>query len=158
MKHCCEDKADALAALRGRQGRVLKIVLAVNAIMFVVEVVAGVLGRSTALLGDSLDMFGDAFVYGVTLFALHRSAAWKAKAAVTKGVVMAIFAVGVLAEVAHKVVAGVVPAPETMGGSDWLPSPRTSAVFFSSCGTGKMTSTCGPRGSAHAMTSSRTWP
>lgn len=73
MKHCCEDKASALELLRERQGRMLKFVLAINLVMFGVEVVAGWLAQSTAVLADALDMFGDALVYGFTLYVLDRT-------------------------------------------------------------------------------------
>jgi Co/Zn/Cd efflux system component len=115
MKHCCEDKADALRMLRERQGRVLKLLLTVNAVMFAVEVVAGLWSRSTALLGDSLDMFGDAAVYAATLHVLDRGPLWKARAAVLKGMVMALFGTVVLVEAAGKAIGQVVPDAGTMG-------------------------------------------
>jgi len=116
MKHCCDDKAEALAQLRSRQSRVIKVVLAINAIMFAVELVAGLASRSTALLGDSLDMLGDALVYGATLYAFARGPVEKARTALLKGGVMALFAVGVLAEAIIKAARGAVPAAELMGG------------------------------------------
>jgi Co/Zn/Cd efflux system component len=60
-------------------------------------------------------MLGDSLVYGFSLYVLWRSAAWKAKAALLKGVIMAVFAIGVLFEAVHKMVAGIVPVAETMG-------------------------------------------
>jgi cation diffusion facilitator family transporter len=102
MDPCCEAKASDLAALRSRQGRVLAIVLAVNAAMFCVEFGAGLVSRSSALLADSLDMLGDSLVYGFSLFALQRSQLWRAGAALAKGLLMAAFGLGVLAETASK--------------------------------------------------------
>lgn len=115
MKDCCEGKSEALACLRTRQGRVLKIVLAINAAMFVVEAVAGLAGRSTSLLADSLDMFGDAAVYGVSLYALDRGDAWRARASLLKGGLMAAFGLGVLGEAAWKALGHGVPQATTMG-------------------------------------------
>ena len=115
MKHCCEDKSEALAALRVKQKRMLQIVLAVNGAMFLVEVVAGLLGRSTALLGDSLDMLGDAVVYGLSLYALDRGAAWRARASVVKGAIMVLFGLAVLVEAVSKAVGQVQPDAATMG-------------------------------------------
>ena len=109
MDDCCDSKAEELAALRLRQGRVLVIVLAVNASMFCVEFGAGVVAGSTALLADSLDMLGDSLVYGFSLFVLHRSLAWRARAALFKGGIMAAFGVGVLVEAALRLQAGVPP-------------------------------------------------
>jgi cation diffusion facilitator family transporter len=114
MDQCCEAKATELAAVRLRQGHVLVAVLAVNATMFCVEFGAGLLSGSTALLADSLDMLGDSFVYGFSLFVLHRSLAWRARAALAKGVIMAVFGVGVLLEAWFRLRAGVPPLAPAM--------------------------------------------
>lgn len=89
--------------------------MAINAVMFVAEGTAGLLAHSTALLADALDMLGDAFVYGLSLYALHRGAGWRAGAALTKGMIMAAFGVGVVIEAVLKLVAGVVPEGSLMG-------------------------------------------
>jgi Co/Zn/Cd efflux system component len=115
MDACCETKAKELSALHGKHKKVLTYVLAINAALFIVEAAAGLLAHSTALLADSLDMFGDSLVYGFSLYVLWRSAQWKARAAVFKGVVMALFGAGVLVEVLYKITTGVVPLAETMG-------------------------------------------
>jgi len=115
MDQCCNDKADALAALRVRQGRVLYLVLAVNAVMFFVEFVSGWLASSTALLGDSLDMLGDASVYAATLYALHRSERTRAGVALLKGAAMALLGLVVIAEAVRKSVFGLAPDAGWMG-------------------------------------------
>jgi len=112
---CCEAKEEELRTLRGKDKNVLTIVLVVNAVLFVVEASAGVLAHSTALLADSLDMLGDSLVYGFSLYVLWQSAEWKAVAAMVKGIVMALFGIGVLIEAIYKIAAGVVPVAETMG-------------------------------------------
>jgi cation diffusion facilitator family transporter len=115
MDACCETKADEISVLRGKHKNVLTTVLLINAVLFVVEAAAGLLANSTALLADSLDMLGDSLVYGFSLYVLWRSAAWKAKAALLKGAIMALFGIGVLFEAVYKMLAGVVPIAETMG-------------------------------------------
>jgi cation diffusion facilitator family transporter len=115
MDACCETKADELNALRGKHRTALVVVLLINAALFVVEAAAGLLANSTALLADSLDMLGDSLVYGFSLYVLWRSVAWKAKAALLKGAIMAVFGAGVLLEVIHKTITGIVPSAETMG-------------------------------------------
>jgi len=115
MDACCEQKAEEIKTLRGEHRRVLVVVLVINAVLFVVEAIAGLLANSTALLADSLDMLGDSLVYGFSLYVLWRSAAWKAKAALLKGAIMAVFGVGVLLEVIYKTISGIVPSAETMG-------------------------------------------
>ena len=114
MDECCEAKATDLTALRARQGRVLAIVMVVNLVMFGVEFGAGLIAGSTALLGDSLDMLGDSFVYGFSLFVLHRSMAWRARAALAKGAIMAVFGVGVLVQAGLELRAGVPPLVPAM--------------------------------------------
>lgn len=115
MDACCEQKAEEIKTLRGEHRKVLIVVLVINAVLFVVEAGAGMFAHSTALLADSLDMLGDSLVYGFSLYVLWQSAEWTARAAVLKGVVMAVFGVGVLAEAVYKTTVGVVPVAETMG-------------------------------------------
>jgi Co/Zn/Cd efflux system component len=115
MDDCCSAKAGELEVLRTRQGRVLKVVLAINAAMFLIEAVTGLAARSTALLADSLDMFGDASVYALTLYVIDRGPVWRSRAALVKGALMAIFGLGVLVEAVSRALAGAAPVAETMG-------------------------------------------
>jgi cation diffusion facilitator family transporter len=115
MDSCCQDKACELDELRERQSTVLWIVLGINAVMFVVEFVAGWVASSVALQADSLDMLGDTLVYGFSLFALMRSGRWKSSAALLKGVIMATFGFGVLAEAVYKILYGAAPEATLMG-------------------------------------------
>src|SRR3989338_5887596 len=96
MADCCNGKACEIDALRGRQSATLKIVLGINAVMFIVELTAGLLGNSVSLVADSLDMLGDALVYGFSLYVVARGSRMKAKAALFKGVIMAAFGFFVL--------------------------------------------------------------
>jgi Co/Zn/Cd efflux system component len=111
MRDCCEIRQD----VPERQRRVLQLVLAVNAAMFVVELGAGIRGHSTSLVADSVDMLGDAIVYGASLSVLARGALWQARVALGKGLLMAAFGAGVLLEVATKLQRGLLPAAEVMG-------------------------------------------
>jgi cation diffusion facilitator family transporter len=115
MEDCCEDKSCEIVALRESHGRVLWMVLAINAVMFVVEGWAGLVAHSTSLLADALDMLGDALVYGFSLFVLARSARWLAGAGLAKGGFMLAFGLGVLGEALYKVFHPVMPGVETMG-------------------------------------------
>jgi cation diffusion facilitator family transporter len=115
MDDCCVDKACAVAQLRERQATTLRLVLTANAGMFVVELVAGLLAGSVALLADSLDMLGDALVYGFSLYVVGRGPVWKAKAAVAKAALMALFGAFVLGQIVYKLVHPQVPSVEVMG-------------------------------------------
>jgi len=101
--------------MRESHGRVLWIVLVINALMFVVEGWAGLLAHSTSLLADALDMLGDALVYGFSLFVLARSVRWQAGAALAKGGFMLAFGLAVLGEAFYKALNPVMPSVETMG-------------------------------------------
>ena len=67
------------------QSRILLILLGINAVMFVVEIAAGIISQSTALIADSLDMFADATVYGIGLYAVGRPLSAKITAAHLSG-------------------------------------------------------------------------
>lgn len=114
MDGCCHADDLAALALRKEHRRVLVIVLAVNASLFLVELGAGLAAHSTALLGDSLDMLGDALVYGFSLYVLTRSERLRVSAAILKGGIMAAFGLFVLAEATQKMVSLIVPTAHTM--------------------------------------------
>ena len=114
MDSCCSDKIGAIDALRRRQRTTLRLVLVMNAAMFLVEFIAGVLAGSVALLADSLDMLGDALVYVFSLYVVSRDEIWKARAAVAKAFVMGLFGLFVLGQVVYKLVWPQLPASEAM--------------------------------------------
>jgi Co/Zn/Cd efflux system component len=116
MKDCCEVGTDFPA----RQRRVLHIVLWINVAMFFAEFISGVLANSTALLADSVDMLGDAMVYGFSLYVVARGTVWQTRVALLKGLIMAAFGFGVLAQVIVKVLTGVAPSAGIMGGIGFL--------------------------------------
>ncbi|WP_216186968.1 cation transporter, partial [Polynucleobacter sp. MWH-HuK1] len=63
-----------------RERQVLIWLLALNGAMFFVEIIAGWLAQSAGLIADALDMFADAAVYGVALYAVGKAASNKLKA------------------------------------------------------------------------------
>jgi Co/Zn/Cd efflux system component len=125
MKDCCE----IVPGVHGRQRRVLQIVLAINGAMFVVELVAGLVAGSTALLADSVDMLGDTVVYSFSLYILGRGPRWEARGALLKGGVMALFGVAILLEAAVKLARGGVPTAEVIGSIGILALAANSAVL-----------------------------
>lgn len=112
---CCQDKAGELAELQTRQGRVLWIALAINAILFVVEFSVGWLSRSTSLLADSLDMLGDSLVYAFSIWVLTRSNELRARAALGKGYLQLGFGLLVLGQAAWKLSTGLDVDARAMG-------------------------------------------
>lgn len=115
MSHCCNDKGCALEPMQARQGNTLRLVLVFNALMFLIELTAGLLANSVSLLADSLDMLGDALVYAFSLWVVSRGLVWKARAAMLKAGVMLAFGLFVAAEVISKLIHPQPPGFETMG-------------------------------------------
>jgi len=101
----------------GRRRRVLWLVLWINASMFVVELVGGLFAGSVALQADSLDMLGDALVYGFSLAVVAGSLRSRVRAAQLKGVIMLLFGLGVLIQVVLKMVRGLPPDPLLVSGT-----------------------------------------
>lgn len=91
------------------QSRVLLILLGINAVMFVVEITLGVLSESTALIADSLDMFADATVYGLGLYAVGRPASAKITAAHISGIFQIMLGALVTLDVLRRFVWGSEP-------------------------------------------------
>lgn len=89
--------------------RTLWILLAVNGFMFILEAVAGWWGESTGLLADSFDMFADASVYGIVLYAVGRSSRLQGNAARLSGAIQIALGVGVLADVLRRFLFGSEP-------------------------------------------------
>src|SRR5213594_3235826 len=110
MDECC-----AIRPVHAQQRRVLHVALWINLAMFLIELVAGLMAHSTALVADSVDMLGDAIVYGFSLYVIHRGTVWHTRAALLKGIIMAAFGIGVLIQVAVKIIHGLTPTVEVMG-------------------------------------------
>jgi Co/Zn/Cd efflux system component len=116
MANCCEDKSCAVDELGERQAGVLKIVLAINAVMFLVEAAGGYLASSTALLSDSLDNLGDALTYALSLYVVAGTDRAKAKVALFKGALIAAAALVVAAQIIYRLLVPSTPIFEAMGG------------------------------------------
>jgi Co/Zn/Cd efflux system component len=95
--------------------RVLWIALLVNALMFALEVSAGLGSGSLALLADAIDFFGDAANYGLTLAVLGSVPLWRARAALVKAASMLGFGILVMGKALWAVRSGAAPEPITMG-------------------------------------------
>ena len=96
--------------------RILRLALILNATMFVVGLIAGLIAQSMGLIADSLDMLADASAYGIALVAWQRSASFKASAATLSGTLLLILGAGVLAGVVWRLVAGSHPEGSWMMG------------------------------------------
>lgn len=96
-------------AVNQKEAGILKWLLAINGIMFGIEMVVGWYAQSTGLIADSLDMFADAAVYGLALYAVGHSARMKLRAAHFSGWLQMILALGALSEVIRRFIFGSEP-------------------------------------------------
>jgi Co/Zn/Cd efflux system component len=111
--HCCDEPAPPKPDSKFRTA--LWIALIINAAMFLVELIGGAYAHSSALWADSLDFFGDAVNYGVSLAVLGMSLYWRATVALLKGITMAVFGFVVMGKVIYAYIQGIPPEAITMG-------------------------------------------
>jgi len=110
---CCGPVEDVQATRAWR--RALWIALAVNAVMFVVELAAGTLSGSRSLQADALDFFGDAANYAISLGVAGLALAWRARAALVKGITIFAFGLYIMGAALWAAIMGANPDPEVMG-------------------------------------------
>jgi Co/Zn/Cd efflux system component len=83
--------------------------------MFLVIIAAALYAKSSALLADSLDNLGDALTYGLSIYAVSRGAAIKARVALFKGILILLAALMIAAQIAYRLFVPSVPVFEVMG-------------------------------------------
>ena len=129
MSGCCDSDC-SVDALRERQRGTLRVVLGINAVMFMVIAGAALYGHSTALLADSLDNLGDALTYGLSLYVVSRSASAKARVALFKGLLIFLAACVVIAQIIYRVAVPGTPIFEVMGAFSLLGLVANSVCLF----------------------------
>jgi len=113
---CC-DHSTLPDSHRGNRAfrRVLWAVLAINGVMFAVEIGAGLAAGSVALQADALDFLGDAANYAISLFVVGVALRYRAMAALAKGGTMGLFGLWVIGTVLWHATHGTLPTALTMG-------------------------------------------
>ncbi len=111
---CCGGTID-IAAMQAQQRRVLMIVLAINLATFAMMLIAAIYSGSSSLLSGSLDNFGDALTYALSLAVVGASASAKAKVALLKGILILAAAVAVAAQIVWRLNNPGVPIFEAIG-------------------------------------------
>ena len=125
MSECCGGEAK-----NQRERNLLWIVLSLNALMFLVEFVAGWIADSSGLLADSLDMLADTIVYSLSLYAVGRSITYKARAALFNGGLQLALGLLVILDVARRVWFGSEPQTTIMSSIALLALLVNSACFM----------------------------
>ncbi|WP_108398677.1 cation transporter [Devosia submarina] len=95
--------------------RVLWIVIAINAVMFIIEMAAGQLAGSQALQADALDFLGDTLTYGLSLAVIGASLRVRSTAALLKGLSLLLMGLWVFGSTAYQVLVLGTPSAEVMG-------------------------------------------
>lgn len=94
--------------------RTLWVVLLLNAAIAAGFFATGLTGDSRALIANGVDNLSDTAVYGLSLVALIQGRTWKNRAAMASGVMLLIFAGGILLDVGRRYVQGSDPIGPTM--------------------------------------------
>lgn len=110
---CCADKK--FEGLSQRYKRTLLVVIALNALMFGVELTGGIFSQSQALQADALDFLADALTYAMSLWVIGRSALLRSNVALVKGLSLALMGAWVLLSTLYRVFTEHTPEPFTMG-------------------------------------------
>ncbi len=111
---CCETSPSVFGQDQ-RYRRVLWVALAVNASMFLIELLAGLAAGSASLQADALDFLSDAANYVISLSVLGLALQWRARAALIKGVSMGALGLWVAGSTIWHAMAGTVPEAYVMG-------------------------------------------
>jgi Co/Zn/Cd efflux system component len=98
-----------------RYKAVLWSVIALNGVMFVVELTAGRISGSQALQADALDFLGDTLTYGISLAVIGASLTTRATAALFKGVSLSLMGLWVFGSTAYQLLILGLPRAEIMG-------------------------------------------
>jgi len=115
----CENnvKFDGLSAA---YRRALWAVIAINGVMFLVEMAAGMLAGSQALKADALDFLGDTVTYSISLFVIGMPLVWRARASLAKGLSLGAMGLWVLGSTVYHVLVLGIPQAEVMGAIGFL--------------------------------------
>lgn len=111
---CCHNQAPFDGMSAGYRRRLIAVI-AINAVMFVVEMTAGQLSGSQALQADALDFFADSLTYAASLWVIGMSLRTRSLVALAKGASLALMGLWVLGSTVYRVFVVGVPSAEIMG-------------------------------------------
>ena len=115
INDCCSSLENELAKVHDEKRNILVWVLIINASMFFIEAIYSWFAQSNALMADALDMLGDAAIFGFSLYVIRLNTIWQSRAGYIKGIIMAIFAIGVLTSAFYRSFNPIIPEVTTMG-------------------------------------------
>lgn len=116
---CCDNDVK-FEGLSASYKRALWAVIAINGVMFLAEMGAGIVAGSQALKADALDFLADTATYTITLLVIGMPLVWRARAALLKGLSLGAMGLWVLGSTAYNVLILGVPQAEVMGAIGFL--------------------------------------
>ncbi|NRA84177.1 MAG: cation transporter [Gammaproteobacteria bacterium] len=114
MAACCNHNKN-FDGMSNNYKRILYWIIAINALMFVVEMSAGIGAQSQALQADALDFLGDTLTYGLSLWVIGKSLTMRSNVAIAKGFSLLIMATWVTGSTIYRVFVTNSPDAMTMG-------------------------------------------
>jgi Co/Zn/Cd efflux system component len=114
MSGCCGSNKN-FDGMSNKYKRILLWVMAINAIMFFVEMSAGIGAQSQALQADALDFLGDTLTYGISLWAIGKSLTLRSNVALFKGYSLLLMALWVFSSTIYRIFVINSPDAFTMG-------------------------------------------
>ncbi len=111
MSDCCSNETLNAEAVDSGQRRTILIVLAINVLLFMIELGAGLWADSQALIADSADNLGDALVYLLSFMVIGHSLRWRSGAALVKGIIQLGFGLAIMVSIG----ASILGQPEPVG-------------------------------------------
>ena len=132
MSGCACNNELKFTGLSDKFRRILWVIIAINATMFVIEMVGGFFAGSQALKADALDFLGDTVTYTITLMVIGMPLLWRARAALFKGVTLGLMGGWILISTVYSTIFIGLPKAETMGliGVMALLANLTSVLFL----------------------------
>jgi Co/Zn/Cd efflux system component len=103
-----------LAQQNKSYAKTLKLVLALNFIMLLVESVAAYYSKSASLQADALDFLSDSITYASSLYVLSLATIWQSRVAFIKGLMMGCFGLVVIGNAIYRYLLGAIPHAETI--------------------------------------------
>ncbi|PLW76746.1 cation transporter [Cohaesibacter celericrescens] len=103
-----------------RYKTILWAVIALNGVMFLVELLAGKLAGSQALQADALDFLGDSVTYGMSLAVIGMSLKVRSTAAMIKGLSLLAMGLWIFGSTLYQIAFLSVPKAEIMGSIGFL--------------------------------------
>lgn len=111
---CCSERN--FDGFSDRYKRILWIVIALNAVMFGVEMTAGLFAQSQSLQADALDFLADSITYALSLWVIGKSVSLRTLIAMIKGVSLSLMAGWVLLSTIYQMTGPHSPEPVMMSG------------------------------------------